>query len=84
MKKHGSNYLLETYLNGMPDNGTRPPFEVTATSERCGDKVHDKNSDSGVVTEMDIEQPPAATNVIFQDHVKVQKYNVFSTDNRGG
>lgn len=45
VRKHGSNYLLETYLKGLPDAVT-PEEHVTM----------DKNSDSGVVTEGDSEQ----------------------------
>ncbi|XP_022918915.2 ras association domain-containing protein 10-like [Onthophagus taurus] len=48
VRKHGSNYLLETYLKGLseavdPEND----FDPSAT---------DKHSDSGVVTEGDSEQ----------------------------
>lgn len=47
IRKHGSNYLLETYLKGLPD-------AVDPTTEE--NPGVDKNSDSGVVTEGDSEQ----------------------------
>ncbi|CAH1159431.1 unnamed protein product [Phaedon cochleariae] len=47
VRKHGSNYLLETYLKGLP--------EALDPGQDDGQTV-DKNSDSGVVTEGDSEQ----------------------------
>ncbi|XP_044748986.1 ras association domain-containing protein 9-like [Coccinella septempunctata] len=47
VRKHGSNYLLETYLKGLPE-AVNPEQEEHA--------ITDKNSDSGVVTEGDSEQ----------------------------
>lgn len=47
VRKHGSNYLLETYLKGLPD-AVNPDQEEHV--------ITDKNSDSGVVTEGDSEQ----------------------------
>lgn len=47
IRKHGSNYLLETYLKGLPDAVDPTTEEIPAV---------DKNSDSGVVTEGDSEQ----------------------------
>lgn len=44
-KKHGSNYLLETYLRGLAEVAEEDPTQSG-----------DKNSDSGVVTEGDSEQ----------------------------
>ncbi|KAL3267137.1 hypothetical protein HHI36_011277 [Cryptolaemus montrouzieri] len=46
VRKHGCNYLLETYLKGLPE-AVNPEQEHVTT---------DKNSDSGVVTEGDSEQ----------------------------
>lgn len=48
VRKHGSNYLLETYLKGLAD-AVDP-----VTTETC--IATDKNSDSGVVTEGDSDQ----------------------------
>lgn len=47
MRKHGSNYLLETYLKGLSE-AVDPENEVNLCT--------DKNSDSGVMTEGDSEQ----------------------------
>lgn len=46
-RKHGRNYLLETYLKGLSE-AVDPNLEESPTG--------DKNSDSGVVTEGDSEQ----------------------------
>lgn len=46
IRKHGSNYLLETYLKGLSE-AVDPINEETPGA--------DKNSDSGVVTEGDSE-----------------------------
>lgn len=46
MRKHGSNYLLETYLKGLSE-AVNPEMDVITV---------DKNSDSGVMTEGDSEQ----------------------------
>lgn len=47
VRKHGSNYLLETYLKGLSE---------AVEPERDENVGIDKNSDSGVVTEGDSEQ----------------------------
>jgi Ras association domain-containing protein 9/10 len=47
VRKHGSNYLLETYLKGLSE-AVDPENEVNLCT--------DKNSDSGVMTEGDSEQ----------------------------
>lgn len=47
VRKHGSNYLLETYLKGLSE-----AIEPETSETPLGDK----NSDSGVVTEGDSEQ----------------------------
>nr|CAH7744245.1 unnamed protein product [Callosobruchus chinensis] len=47
VKKHGSNYLLETYLKGLPE---------AVDPEADSSLAVDKNSDSGVMTEGDSEQ----------------------------
>ncbi|CAH1985762.1 unnamed protein product [Acanthoscelides obtectus] len=47
VKKHGSNYLLETYLKGLSD---------AVDPEADSSLAVDKNSDSGVMTEGDSEQ----------------------------
>lgn len=46
-RKHGSNYLLETYLRGLSE-AVNPNIEENQNGDR--------NSDSGVVTEVDSEQ----------------------------
>lgn len=46
VRKHGSNYLLETYLKGLSE-AVNPEMDVITA---------DKNSDSGVMTEGDSEQ----------------------------
>lgn len=58
MRKHGSNYLLETYLKGLSE-------AVTPESDHTG--TGDKNSDSGVMTEVDSEQ---SNNTNLKDGVK--------------
>lgn len=58
IRKHGSNYLLETYLKSLSD-------AVDPTSEEVSGV--DKNSDSGVITEGDSEQSnkqPALTSEV--------------------
>lgn len=50
VRKHGSNYLLETYLNGLSEAVYPDPNDSL---------IHDKNSDSGVMTEGDSEQSNA-------------------------
>ncbi|KAF2884610.1 hypothetical protein ILUMI_21560 [Ignelater luminosus] len=47
VRKHGSNYLLETYLKGLSE-AVDPALEENPSGDR--------NSDSGVVTEGDSEQ----------------------------
>ncbi|KAJ8971597.1 hypothetical protein NQ314_000622, partial [Rhamnusium bicolor] len=47
VRKHGSNYLLETYLKGLSE---------AVDPENDDGLVVDKNSDSGVMTEGDSEQ----------------------------
>lgn len=47
-RKHGSNYLLETYLKGLS--------EAVDPENDLEQIAGDKNSDSGVVTEGDSEQ----------------------------
>lgn len=47
-RKHGSNYLLETYLKGLS--------EAVDPENDLEQIIADKNSDSGVVTEGDSEQ----------------------------
>lgn len=47
VRKHGSNYLLETYLKGLSE-AVDPSLEENPSGDR--------NSDSGVVTEGDSEQ----------------------------
>lgn len=47
VRKHGSSYILETYLKGLPDP-MDPEIDNTLAT--------DKNSDSGVMTEGDSEQ----------------------------
>nr|CAI5832932.1 unnamed protein product [Callosobruchus analis] len=47
VKKHGSNYLLETYLKGLSE---------AVDPEADSSVAADKNSDSGVMTEGDSEQ----------------------------
>ncbi|CAG9765464.1 unnamed protein product [Ceutorhynchus assimilis] len=54
VRKHGSNYLLETYLKGLSE-AVNPDLE----SHIGGDK----NSDSGVMTEGDSEQSNNHTNL---------------------
>lgn len=46
VRKHGSNYLLETYLKGLSE----------AVDPEQDTFIADKNSDSGVMTEGDSEQ----------------------------
>lgn len=48
MRKHGSNYLLETYLKGLS--------EAVDPENDIDQGLTDKHSDSGVVTEGDSEQ----------------------------
>lgn len=62
VRKHGSNYLLETYLKGLAEAVEPEPDD---------NLVADKNSDSGVVTEGDSEQSntnnkAARSEVIFE------------------
>lgn len=59
MRKHGSNYLLETYLKGLPD---------AVNPEQEEHVITDKNSDSGVVTEGDSEQ---SNNVKKSEVIKI-------------
>lgn len=59
VRKHGSNYLLETYLKGLPDALDTPEGATTADSP-----AQDKNSDSGVMTENDSGETATNTQVI--------------------
>lgn len=53
VRKHGSNYLLETYLKGLSE---------AVDPEHEENPLADKNSDSGVVTEGDSEQSHSKKN----------------------
>lgn len=55
VRKHGSNYLLETYLKGLPDAADTPEVSPSA----------DKNSDSGVMTEGDSGEATTSTQVAY-------------------
>ncbi|RZC34068.1 ras association domain-containing protein 10, partial [Asbolus verrucosus] len=62
VRKHGSNYLLETYLKGLSE-AVDPENEINLCT--------DKNSDSGVMTEGDSEQsntnkPSRSTETSFE------------------
>lgn len=50
VRKHGSNYLLETYLKGLPE-----------IAESGQSPSADKHSDSGVMTEGDSGEPTTST-----------------------
>lgn len=54
VRKHGSNYLLETYLKGLSE---------AVYPEQDDSLGVDKNSDSGVMTEGDSEQSNTNNNL---------------------